>query len=99
MLAARYLRVAEQELLEARDFYNDRNPSLGLRFLEDVENVITRLQQNPLLGKTVRPNIRETLLRRFPYRLLYGVEETEIVIVAVAHFKRQPMYWSGRAGT
>ena len=88
MLAARYLRVAEQELLEARDFYNDRNPSLGLRFLEDVENAITRLQQNPLLGKTVRPNIRETLLRRFPYRLLYGVEETEIVIVAVAHIKR-----------
>ena len=41
---------------------------------------------------------RRFLLRRFPFSLLYRVELTRLVIVAVAHAHRRPGYWKQRLG-
>ena len=39
---------------------------------------------------------RRFLLRRYPYNLIYRVEPTRLVIVAVAHAHRRPGYWKQR---
>jgi toxin ParE1/3/4 len=33
---------------------------------------------------------------RFPYALIYAVEERRVFVVAVAHFRRRPGYWRDR---
>jgi len=39
---------------------------------------------------------RRYLLRRFPFSVVYRIEPTRIVIVAMAHFRRRPGYWRSR---
>ncbi len=36
------------------------------------------------------------MLRRFPYMIVYLVDPDEIFIVAVAHVRRLPGYWTSR---
>ncbi len=40
--------------------------------------------------------IRRSLIRRFPYEILYAEEDKEIFIVAVMHLHRDPEYWKHR---
>jgi hypothetical protein len=35
-------------------------------------------------------------LRRFPYSVVYRVEIRSVLVVAVAHERRQPGYWATR---
>jgi mRNA-degrading endonuclease RelE of RelBE toxin-antitoxin system len=40
--------------------------------------------------------VRRCRLRRFPYGLIYAIDEGDILIVAVAHTHRRPDYWRDR---
>ena len=40
--------------------------------------------------------VRRCLLARFPYGLIYGIDQETIVVVAVAHLHREPRYLVGR---
>jgi hypothetical protein len=39
---------------------------------------------------------RRFLFRRFPFSLIYFIQETSILVVAVAHGRRKPGYWNNR---
>lgn len=89
--------VAEAELAEAFDWYEERVPGLGSDFLLSVDaalNVITRNpQQYPIVHKT----IRRALTRRFPYEILFVIEHERIIVLAVFHAKRDPKNWQDRS--
>lgn len=42
------------------------------------------------------PVVRSASVRVFPYRVLYYLTDTEVVIVAYAHNRRKPKYWEHR---
>jgi hypothetical protein len=42
------------------------------------------------------PDLRTIVLRRFPFSLIYRFVRGDIQILAVAHFRRRPRYWSER---
>jgi len=44
----------------------------------------------------VHSEVRRAALRRFPYVIIYTVDDTEIVIVACIHARRDPKRWKGR---
>jgi hypothetical protein len=39
---------------------------------------------------------RRYVVKRFPFSVLYRFNESEVVIVAVAHHKRHPAFWGKR---
>jgi plasmid stabilization system protein ParE len=41
-------------------------------------------------------NVRAKSLKRFPYSVLYSVENNEIVVLAIAHQSRKPGCWRDR---
>ena len=41
-------------------------------------------------------DVRRCLVRRFPYGIIYGIEEDTIVVVSFAHLHRKPFYWIER---
>lgn len=41
-------------------------------------------------------DVRRVPVSRFPYHLAYLVTPEEIHVLAVAHDRRRPIYWSGR---
>ncbi len=98
MTTVRYLRVAESELVEAAEFYESQSPGLGRTLVEDIDATITRIVEQPRLGQIVRGEHRQRLLHHFPYKVIYVHQPDEIIITAIAHFKRWPEYWRDRNG-
>jgi hypothetical protein len=45
---------------------------------------------------TMTGDVRRSLVKRFPYGVLYAKEEGFIYIVAVMHLHRDPEYWKDR---
>jgi toxin ParE1/3/4 len=88
--------AAGKELIDAAAFYERRRPGLGDRFIDEVERVIALLLEHPELGAGVGQDFRFVVLDRFPFRLVYAVEQSVIRIIAIAHQKRRPDYWHGR---
>ena len=87
---------ARLELVEAQRFYNLKRPELGDRLFDEMRSALPRVQRWPLSCPVERGDIRRLALTRFPYKLLYAVEEDHIYVIAVAHQHRKPDYWIGR---
>ena len=97
----RILSEAEQDALEAATWYEIQQPGLGTRFHEALGNRMDDIAENPLRFarlETVRTsvNVRRAQLARFPYRVIFKLAPSEIVIIAVVHAKRRPGYWMSR---
>ncbi len=96
MIRHRYLPSAREELNEAAAFYEASVPGLGAAFLDDVERAIELVSERPRIGASAGRGFRKTILRRFPFSIIYVDREEEIVIVALAHQRRRPGFWQGR---
>lgn len=88
---------AREELDHSIFYYEEKKADLGLDFLSEVEQVIGKIQQNPNLGTTYKPSgLRRYVLQRFPFVIFYAEFYEFIWVVAIAHGKRRPNYWSTR---
>ncbi len=96
MSASEFLPAAEAELREAAQFYERRCPRLGHDFFDEVERVVASIVEQPYSGVRISRNIRRRILRRFPFGVLYSVEQDGILVVAVMHLRRRPGYWKVR---
>ena len=87
---------ARAELLEARNWYHDRSPLSSAAFSHAVERAISLISESPNSFPVADHGTRKLVLQRFPFNVFYRISEVEVVVVAVAHQKRRPGYWSGR---
>ncbi len=94
-----FTRIARQELEDAVRYYEVQYSSLGHRFKEEVKKAALRIAEYPQAWSIERGDVRKCLLHKFPYKLMYSVEEDHILIIAVAHQHRKPDYWVGRDET
>jgi plasmid stabilization system protein ParE len=95
-MKVRFLTLAQQELDDAVTWYNEQAEGLGKEFLDELDRAVRRTVAFPLSCPEIEPGLRRCLLARFPYGLVYGLEEDAIVVVAVAHLHRKPRYWIDR---
>ena len=97
-MAARPFRfhpAAEEELEEAAEWYEERNAGLGGDFIAAVRSRIEMMLEAPYRWP-MRNGTRRVLLGRFPYAIVYREVDDDVEIVAIAHFRRRPTYWSKR---
>jgi plasmid stabilization system protein ParE len=87
---------ANAEMNDAAQYYEERAFGIGLSFLDAVEDAIDKVLGDPEAYQLVGDEVRHKLLMRFPYSVLYVIEADRIRVVAVAHQKRRPGYWSYR---
>jgi plasmid stabilization system protein ParE len=99
MMRVIFTRIATQELEDAVRFYELENFGLGYRFKEEVRKAALRVTEYPKAWSIERGEVRKCLLHKFPYKLMYSVEEDHILVIAVAHQHRKPDYWVGRDQT
>jgi len=91
-----FLSLAQQELDDAVVWYNEQAAGLGHEFLDELDRAVRRAVAFPMSCPEMEPGVRRCLLARFPYGLIYGVDNETIVVVAVAHLHREPRYWVDR---
>lgn len=87
---------AEEEFRAAIDYYEDREAGLGYDFSVEVFTAIQNIFAHPDAWPVIEDDIRRCLVNRFPYGVLYSIEQTGIFILAVMHHRRQPDYWKER---
>lgn len=87
---------AEDELSEAIRYYEDVEPGLGQDFAVEIYSAVKRAIANPRAWTVLDGEVRRSLVRRFPYGVLYAEDDGGILVVAVMHLHREPGYWKGR---
>jgi plasmid stabilization system protein ParE len=90
------LEIARREYDEAKEFYEAEQPGLGAKFKEQIRHSLLRIQQYPQAWPPERKEIRRYIVHKFPYKILYSIQDDKIVILAFAHLHRQPDYWVDR---
>jgi len=88
--------AAAAELREAAVFYEDCREGLGQEFLADVEASFDAIARRPDLWRRLTGRFRRCLVHRFPYGVIYAVEDDVVYVAAVMHLKRKPGYWESR---
>jgi plasmid stabilization system protein ParE len=93
MMRVIFTRIARQELEDAIRYYELEYSGLGRRFKEEVRKAALRLAEYPKAWSIERGEVRKCLLHKFPYKLMYSVEENHILVIAVAPQHRKPHHW------
>jgi toxin ParE1/3/4 len=91
-----YLEEALEEAEAAARWYAERSVAAAAAFSEEMDEAESAISRLPDAWPPYDHNTRRYLLRRFPFSVVYRVEPDRILIVAVAHARRRPVYWKPR---
>lgn len=88
----RLLPVVHQDLQAAKKWYNDQKAHLGEEFKLQVNKEIDYIGEFPEHYQRKYKELRQSLVKRFPYAIFYLVEEEkkQVVIFGVLHTSRDP---------
>jgi toxin ParE1/3/4 len=91
---------AQYEIDNAAEYYELESLELGADFISELEAAFALLQERHYAGRLVEVDaslqLREYVLRRFPYCVVYDIHNDELAIVAIAHQSRREQYWQNR---
>lgn len=87
---------ASDEVEESRAWYQSRSESAEAAFLRELDHAVDLIQEAPSRWPKYIAGTRRYVFPRFPYSIIYFVENDTINVVAVAHGKRKPGYWRER---
>lgn len=94
---------ARAELRSAALWYDERRAGLGDEFIAEVSATLDRIGDAPdsypqwPRTRAADPLIRKAIIQRFPYVIAFEKHERHVLVLAVAHAKRRPLYWLTRA--
>jgi toxin ParE1/3/4 len=94
---------ARAELRSAALWYDERRSGLGDEFISEVSAALGRIGDAPESypswprTRAADPVIRKATIQRFPYVIAFEEHERYLLVLAVAHSKRRPLYWLTRA--
>jgi len=89
-------KLAKNELIKSRDYYDDIILGLGEHFINEFEKSLDRIKENPNLYPKVLKDIRKCNLKIFPFSIYFDINTNNIRILAISHQKRKPYYWKSR---
>lgn len=98
MKPVRYEEAADEELIDEAARYELRRDGLGTEFLGAVREAVRLIAQNPGAWQASEHgrDVRRFVMGRFPFAIVYTELGAEILILAVAHARREPGYWRSR---
>jgi len=92
----RFLKPANIEFAAAVDYYDQIDYGLGLRFVQETKKSVELIVHHPDAWPVCYHDYRKCHMNVFPFNIIYCLRNDEIIIIAVAHAKRKPDYWSER---
>lgn len=100
------LRIDDEATLEIEEafaWYEARDPKVAVRFMLAADEALVRIEEAPrahplAIGHVGGPPARRGQVFGFPYSIVFVDLAEELRVIAVAHHRRAPGYWRGRAG-
>lgn|SRR6185312_60313 len=89
---------AEKDTNNAYCYYENQQTGLGERFLNELSFFYTKLKQHPQYYSFTSENktTRSVALRIFPYKIIYEINDKQVFVYAVYHFRQNPEELSKR---
>ncbi|MGB5635852.1 MAG: type II toxin-antitoxin system RelE/ParE family toxin [Waterburya sp.] len=84
------------EYSEAVQYYAEQRVEVAQAFIDAIEDAVYRIKESPTRYVVINEDVRRCMTRRFPYGILYTIEQDYILILAVMHCSREPGYWKSR---
>jgi hypothetical protein len=82
--------VAVFQLADACLFYQSREINLGKDLEQEVTDLLKIIEANPFLFSVKFGTMREAVVKRFPFVIVYEIIDRSILIVSVFHTKQNP---------
>jgi hypothetical protein len=79
-------------------WYDEQEAGLGDEFIDEVEQTIATIAENPDRWPFIRGQARRCPVHRFPYGVVYTCRQGVVRVVSVMHLHRRPEYWGDRLG-
>ena len=95
-MTCRFFSPAQQDAADAVAYYDEAVPGVGLEFLDELEHTLHRILLHPKAWTPLSQEHQRCRMRRFPYGVIYSVEEDAVLTAAVFHFHRHPDSWRRR---
>lgn len=97
MWELRFSFRVEEDVAAAAAWYESKQAGLGSAFVDEVIQIWHELAANPLLAARKHPvkNLRWRYPLRFPYRILFEVDEPSrrVLVLRVVHAARSDAAW------
>lgn len=81
---------ADDDVFDARNWYETRRIGLGDELLDEIEEFVKVLEQEPQIFQVRNHNWRYCPLKRFPYLIVFEIEQQEVVVYAVFNTYQHP---------
>ena len=88
--------AAEQDFTDALCWYAERSRQAAEGFDAEFARALDSIEAEPHRFPLCDDRHRYYLMRRYPFQVIYREHEGHLAVIAVAHAKRQPGYWSNR---
>ena len=97
----RSLPSADRDATEIEDRLESEQAGYGKAFTDLFEIAVKRIAESPRLYPRTedgprKPENREYYIKRFEYRMIYAVSDSELVILALVHARNRPKGWVRR---
>jgi toxin ParE1/3/4 len=93
-----FLDEAEDDIAAAFQWYESRRVGLGVEFIRALDTTLAALLEFPELCPVEYRDTRRRLMGRFPFEVLYRLEDGLLVVVACIHAARDPREVLRRVG-
>jgi plasmid stabilization system protein ParE len=80
----------------AVQYYAEQRTEIAQAFINAIEDAIFRIKESPNRYAEIDEDIRRCMTSKFPYGILYTIEQDYILILAVMHCSREVGYWKNR---
>ncbi len=91
-----FLPAAEADYRDAFVWYQDRSPQAADGFEAAIEVALRAIGDAPERWPLCDDRHRFYGLRRYPFSIVFRVEDDAVLVVAVAHSRREANYWQDR---
>jgi toxin ParE1/3/4 len=87
---------ALNEYAGAVQYYTEQRIEVAQAFINAIEDTVYQIRETPTRYAAIDEDVRQCMARKFPYGVLYTIEQDYILILAVMHCSREPGYWKSR---
>ncbi|MBF5057711.1 addiction module antitoxin [Alcanivorax sp. 521-1] len=81
--------MAREGLLEILDYISDDNPLAAVALMDEIEEKVVRLLENPLIHRPGRVAGTRELVVRPNYIVVYACSEDHVEIIQILHAAQQ----------
>ena len=83
-------RAAELDILESRNWYEEQQAGLATSFSHEVDAVMDRLAETPLIYPVEYRDVRRAVLHRFPFLVWFEIHDSVVRVLACTHARADP---------